>query len=102
MKSFAAVLALIHVAIHVQASPSNIHEVRASQEVHAYPNERPSIEGLQTAAGVAASLVAVMTQEYSSAICCNQTPCFIGCPVNGIPRVSFHSSCLPKIESLTC
>lgn len=86
MKTFAAVVTLFFVASQVQGSPSNVHQARAAQEIHVQADV-PSVEGLERAVSTAANQVAIMTEQYSNAICCNKTPCFIGCPVDGVPRV---------------
>ncbi|KAH7054836.1 hypothetical protein BKA57DRAFT_236319 [Linnemannia elongata] len=54
-------------------------------------NATPVDNGVETLANdvnKANQLVTAMAEEFAkdSNTCCNQTPCFIGCPVGGIPR----------------
>jgi len=58
-------------------------------EVHVSTDGESDLDKLRSGVSIANSLVAVMAEEFSNGDCCNQTPCFIGCPVGGKPLVSF-------------
>lgn len=50
----------------------------------------PEVNELAQSVSNANKFVSLMAEHYTNAAeCCNQTPCFVGCPVGGVPRVSF-------------
>jgi hypothetical protein len=65
--------------------------VSALAEVHVSTDGESDLDQLRSGVSIANSLVAVMAEEFSNGDCCNQTPCFIGCPVGGKPLVSFSN-----------
>lgn len=84
MKTFTALLLLV--PAFVLASPTQ-NEIHISSKTGA---ETPSVEQLAETVSTANQFLSFMTEQYVvSTECCNQTPCFIGCPVGGVPRVSF-------------
>lgn len=96
MKTFTAILSIAIAAAAVDATAV----VREAKEVHV-ANGPGGVAGLQSAVDTSLHLVDVMVETYSKAECCNQTPCFIGCPVQGVPRVGFILFLREKPDSLT-
>jgi hypothetical protein len=59
-------------------------------EVHISTDGESDLDKLKTGVSISNQLVGAMAEAFTSgAVCCDTTPCFIGCPVGGIPRVSF-------------
>ncbi|KAK1543750.1 hypothetical protein CPAR01_04383 [Colletotrichum paranaense] len=52
-----------------------------------------------TALYVPDKLVQAFLKDSSEGNCCNETPCFIGCPVEGVFRVSCLFSGVEKVQS---
>jgi hypothetical protein len=83
MKTFTTLLLLIPAFVLASPAQNEIHISKAGAVT-------PDVNSLAEAASTANQFLAFMTEEYAKgAACCDQTPCFMGCPVGGVPRVSF-------------
>jgi hypothetical protein len=79
MKTFTTMLLLV--PAFVLASPTQ-------NEIHV-SGVTPDIDTLANSVSTGNEFLAFMAEQYAKgAQCCDQTPCFIGCPVGGVPRVS--------------
>ena len=60
--------------------------------VSALVTKRDETSQLADQVALTNQLVSAMVEGFArNAQCCDRTPCFIGCPVDGAPRVSFQN-----------